>query len=118
VLRPGGRFAVYDVMRTGEGSIPYPMPWADTEATSFVEPVAGYRELLRSAGFTVESETNRRALALQLAAELRERVEKHGPPPFGPQMLMGVGAPERLGNLMATVKAGTVGPVQLIARSA
>jgi ubiquinone/menaquinone biosynthesis C-methylase UbiE len=117
VLKPGGRFAVYDVMRTGDGAIPYPMPWAATEATSFVEPVARYRGLLEAAGFTVESETSRRELALRLAAEMREKAAKDGPPPFGLHILMGPATPERLGNILATVQAGTVSPVQLIARA-
>jgi ubiquinone/menaquinone biosynthesis C-methylase UbiE len=117
VLKPGSGFAVYDVMRTGDGAIPYPMPWAATEATSFVEPVARYRGLLEAAGFTVESETSRRELALRLAAEMREKAAKDGPPPFGLHILMGPATPERLGNILATVQAGTVSPVQLIARA-
>ena len=56
VLRPGGRFVVYDLMRTGDAPLPMPMPWADTEATSFVETPARYRELLAAAGFTVARE--------------------------------------------------------------
>ena len=34
VLRPGGRFAVYDIMRTAPGDLDYPVPWSATAATS------------------------------------------------------------------------------------
>ena len=51
VLRPGGRFVVYDLMRTGDAPLPWPMPWADDASTSFVETPARYRELLEAAGF-------------------------------------------------------------------
>ena len=37
-LRPGGTFAVYDVMRTGPGELAYPVPWAETAATDFSAP--------------------------------------------------------------------------------
>ena len=39
VLEPGGRFAVFDQMRTGDGALPYPMPWAEDRRSSFVETV-------------------------------------------------------------------------------
>jgi SAM-dependent methyltransferase len=28
VLRPGGRFGLYEQVRTDEGDLPYPLPWA------------------------------------------------------------------------------------------
>jgi ubiquinone/menaquinone biosynthesis C-methylase UbiE len=37
VLRPGGFFAIYDVMRVGPGELAFPVPWASQPATSFVE---------------------------------------------------------------------------------
>ena len=30
VLRDGGTFAVYEVMRTGDGDLAFPIPWAET----------------------------------------------------------------------------------------
>ena len=51
VLKAGARFGVYDAMRAGDGEIPYPMPWAETAETSFVETPATYRRLLEAAGF-------------------------------------------------------------------
>ena len=37
VLRPGGFFAIYDVMRLGEGELSFPVPWAAGPGASFVE---------------------------------------------------------------------------------
>ena len=89
VLKPGARFGVYDIMRMAEGELPYPMPWAATPDTSFVEPPETYRRLLAEAGFAIEAEHDRSDLALRLGREMRER---RGPrsfaarpaPPDGP----------------------------------
>lgn len=117
VLKPGALFGVYEVMRAAEGDLPYPMPWAQTSETSFVETPETYRRLLSAAGFKIESEKNRRAFVLDLAREMREKAEKHGMPPLSPQVLMGPAFRERIGNVMATLERGTIAPVQIIARA-
>lgn len=117
VLKPGGRFGVYDVMRTGEGDLPYPMPWAATPETSFVESPETYRRLLGQAGFAIEAEHDRRALALQLGREARERTAARGPSPLGPHLLMGPTAPQRVGNVMAALERGLIAPVEMVARA-
>ncbi len=117
VLRPGARFGVYDIMRLAEDEIPYPMPWAATPETSFVERPETYRRLLSAAGFEIDSEANRRELALRLGREMREKAEKHGAPPLGLHILMGPASQERLGNVMKTLQAGTIAPIEMIARA-
>ena len=116
VLKPGTLFGVYDVMRVGEGDLPYPMPWAQTPETSFVETPETYRRLLTSAGFKIEHEDNWREFVLTLAREMREKTEKSGMPPLGPQVLMGSAFRERLGNVMTALEYGIIAPVQMIAR--
>ena len=117
VVKPGGLFAVYDIMRVADAEISYPMPWADTEATSFVERPETYRSLLRDAGFEVEGEKSRREMALTLAREMREKVEREGPPPLSVQTLMGPQIQERIANVLATLDAGTIAPIQMLARA-
>jgi hypothetical protein len=115
VLRPGAPFGVYEVMRAGEGELPYPMPWAQTGETSFVETSENYRRLLSKAGFRIEGEQDRRALVLDLAREMRAKVEQSGLPPLGPHVLMGPAFRERLGNVMAALERGTIALIQMIA---
>jgi len=50
VLKPGGRFATYDVV-LNNGEPHYPVPWARTPATSFLLTVAATREAIEQAGF-------------------------------------------------------------------
>lgn len=117
VLKPGGMFCVYDVMRAGTGDLPFPMPWAQSSETSFVETPETYRRLLDAAGFTIEREENRRAFVLDLAREMREKIEKNGLPPLNAHILIGPEARVRLGNVTATLERGTIAPVEMIARA-
>lgn len=117
VLKPGALFGVYEVMRPGEGDLPYPMPWAQTPETSFVETPETYRRLLTDGGFKIENEDNWREYVLALAREMREKAEKSGMPPLNQQILLGPTFRERLGNVMATLERGTIAPVQMIARA-
>ncbi|MEZ5832824.1 MAG: methyltransferase domain-containing protein [Dongiaceae bacterium] len=118
VLKQGALFGVYEVMRVGEKSLPYPMPWALTIETSFVETPETYRRLLAAAGFRIEAEVNRREFVLDLAREMRQKIEKSGMPALNQQILMGPTFRERIGNVMSTLEAGTIAPIQMIVRAA
>ncbi|MEZ5239940.1 MAG: class I SAM-dependent methyltransferase [Microthrixaceae bacterium] len=109
VLQPGGLFAVYEQMRIGDGELVFPLPWADDASSSFVESPQSYAELLRAAGFTVESEENRAAAVAAVAAA--------DPAALGPADLFGAGFTERLDNNIVATMTGSLAPVLLIARA-
>jgi len=117
VLKPDALFCVYDVMRAGEGDLRYPMPWAQTTETSFVEAPETYRRLLSAAGFKIEREENRRTFVLDVAREMRAKIERDGLPALNQHVLIGPEAKVRLGNVMATLERGTIAPVEMIARA-
>jgi ubiquinone/menaquinone biosynthesis C-methylase UbiE len=50
VLKPGGKFATFDVVRIG-GEPLYPLPWARTPETSFLLTAAATRQAIEPAGF-------------------------------------------------------------------
>lgn len=116
VLKTGARFGIYDVVRAAEGDLPYPMPWAATAETSFVEPAHVYRRLLAAAGFALENEQDRSGLAIGLGREMREKTAKHGVPPLGLHTLMGPASSQRLANVTGALDRGMIAPVEFIAR--
>jgi ubiquinone/menaquinone biosynthesis C-methylase UbiE len=118
VLVQGGTFAVYDVMRTGDGPLPLPLPWADSDATSFVETPATYHALLAAAGFRVTDERDRSAFVRELTAEMRARIAAEGPPKLGLHVILGPTGAESMGHLFACVDRGLLAPVEIVATAA
>jgi MPBQ/MSBQ methyltransferase len=107
VLAPGARFAVFEQMRTADGDLPYPMPWAVDERSSFVETPADYVAHLEAAGFTVVEVEDRTASTL-------------GPPPVGPVSPVAVFGPafaERVGHNVTATRAGLLGAVLVVAQT-
>jgi ubiquinone/menaquinone biosynthesis C-methylase UbiE len=117
VLKPGARFGLYEAMR-GDGAFGYPLPWADGEATSFVETPATYRRLLEAAGFAVEREVDRSAMVAEIGRQMREHAARGGPPPVGLQILLGPSMSARIANVMQAVESGAIRPTEIIAHAA
>jgi SAM-dependent methyltransferase len=109
VLVPGGRFALYEQMRSGPGEIPYPMPWADDERSSFVETPAQYVEALEAAGFVVESVEDRTASTTGPAAV-------PGPDGLGPGVLFGPTFRRRIENNVTATSRGLLCATEVVAR--
>lgn len=53
VWRTDGMFGVYEVMRTAEGDLCFPVPWASDSSTSFVADIHAYEAALKAAGFEI-----------------------------------------------------------------
>lgn len=114
VLRPGGSFALYEVMRVGPGQVIYPVPWASDPDSSFPEAPEVYRRALEAAGFRVTHERERRAFGLDFFKRQRARAEagKAGPN-LAP--IMGESFKDKIANLVSAMAAGTLAPVELLA---
>jgi cyclopropane fatty-acyl-phospholipid synthase-like methyltransferase len=104
VLAPGGRFGLFEQVRVGAGELPYPMPWAGDERSSFVATVDEYRDALETSGFQVDAVEDRTAVIA--------RTPPTGP---GPGVVFGPEFAERIGNNMAATQAGTLAAVMILA---
>lgn len=105
VLRRGGRFATYDVVEAG-GPPHYPVPWAQTAATSTLLTAAATTAAIEDAGFRPLTVRDDSALARNWAASLRA-----GPPPTGPNLgvVMGPDFAGFAANLGRSLVEGRVG---------
>ena len=115
VLKPGGLFAIYDVMRESDGDFTYPVPWSSAPETNFIAPAETYRAELTAAGFTIEQERSRRDFALTAFAQ--RRAAAGGPPAPGIQIAMGPTAPQKTANMAAMVERGVFAPREIISRA-
>ncbi|MFT4100625.1 MAG: class I SAM-dependent methyltransferase [Burkholderiaceae bacterium] len=117
VLKPGGTFALFDVMRTGDGELSYPVPWAGNPGTSFIVGPAEYRRDLEAAGFEIVSQRDRSGFAGRFFAEAKARAAAEGgPPPLGTHILMKDDAAQKISNVVMGLEGGLIAPVELVAR--
>ena len=116
VVKPGGMFALYDVMRAADAPLIYRVPWAQTAATSFVETPDEYRRALEAAGFDIMSERSRHEFALTFFRRMKARVAQTGPPPLGLHIIMARDAATKVANMIENLERGYIAPVEMIAR--
>lgn len=118
VLKRGGLFGIYDVMRgAGEGDLSFPLPWASSVKTSFVESADSYRKSLQAAGFSASEPHSRRAFALEFFSQMRARTAQGAPPPLGLHLLMGASAPQKVANMIDHLERDLLAPTEIIARA-
>jgi SAM-dependent methyltransferase len=118
VLRPGGVFGVYDIMRQSDDPLVYPVPWATIQDTSTLGTPQDYRKALDDAGFEITTERDRRDFATDFFAGLQKRIgAAGGPPPLGLHTLLGDTAAIKVRNMVDNVTAGRVSPVEMVARN-
>jgi len=110
VLRPGGTLHVYDIMRTGDGDLTFPLPWATDASTSFVASADEYVAAIRAVGLVPSAPLDRISLvtrALEASAET--------PPVVNLAHLMGPEWPAMFSNLRAMLAQGVLTPIEIVA---
>jgi len=117
VLKRGGVFGIFDIMRTSDGDLSFPLPWASSAEASFVATPETYRALLGDAGFAIESGRSRRQFAIEFFDRMRARAAEAGPSPLGLHLVMGSDFPRKTANLRDLVQRGVIAPHEMICRA-
>ena len=111
VLKPGARFAIFDIVRTGDGPLSFPFPWAQQPEASFVASIDDYRHTLQTAGFRIEHQRERKQFAIDFMAKVRA---VPSPPVLSVFLLMGEQAPLMMQNVGAAINTGILEPVEFV----
>jgi ubiquinone/menaquinone biosynthesis C-methylase UbiE len=114
VLKAGARFAIYDLMRSSDAPLAFPVPWAQTPQTSFVASMDDYRHALEAAGFRIAHQRDRRQFAIEFMQRMMAQ-NASGPPALGVHVLMGEQAPLMLKNVNMGIVSGALTPMELVA---
>tara|TARA_X000000368_G_scaffold215151_1_gene169884 strand:- start:125 stop:928 length:804 start_codon:yes stop_codon:yes gene_type:complete len=108
VTKPNGSIVAYDVMRTGNDDLVFPLPWSSTSEYSFVDTVDAYVKAAENAGLELLTIDDHAEMALSFFSNPPSE-----PPPVNLGHLMGTGMPEMVANAGNAIKSGTISPVLL-----
>jgi ubiquinone/menaquinone biosynthesis C-methylase UbiE len=115
ILKPGGKFGVYDVMQLQEGGIDYPVPWAASAKTSSLASPERYQRLLEQSGFTISGMRERSGFAVEFFEAMQKKLaSSQGMPELGLHVLMGADTKQKMANVMQGIRSGVIAPVELL----
>lgn len=117
VLRPGGRWALYEVC-AGEVSPPhFPLPWAGGPQISFLSAPEDFRRMLAQAGFVPGKWQDVSAVAaarLKKAAAARRKRPDSGRAALSLRLLMGAAAGRKSANLVRSLEEGRLRVIRAV----
>jgi len=116
-LRPGGVLALSNLcLGSSGGDLVYPVPWAETAATSFLATPEDMERDLRAAGFAVASFRDTSPDILPAQRRNRERLEREGLPVLGTHLILGQRLLGMQVNSSRNLEAGLVATIEALVR--
>jgi ubiquinone/menaquinone biosynthesis C-methylase UbiE len=82
VLKPGGRFGIYDILQGEGGEVLYPVPWAREPSISHLATPDEMQALLSAAGFKILSVTDSTEEGQRWFETMAERMKGGAAPPL------------------------------------
>lgn len=98
VLKTGGKFLYYDIFKSSDNDINYPMPWASRQDLSHLINIAELEKILNSIGFNSFSKKNQTDAGLVSIKQMLSHIKEFGPPIMGLNVLMGKDTKQKILN--------------------
>lgn len=113
VLKPGGRFLIYDVMR-GKGPAPaLPAPWAQDQSQSYLETPDSIERMLVEAGFSIDTVEDSSRDSLAWFEATQRATEGTAPPILSIQTIMGPDFPKMVANQLTNLREDRIRTVAM-----
>ena len=115
-LKPGGMLALSNLCIGRAGAVVYPVPWAETPATSFLATPEEMERDLRATGFEIVMFRDTSADILPANRRNRERLERDGLPALGTHLILGDRLRQMQINSSRNLEEGRVATIEALAR--
>ncbi|HXC12866.1 MAG TPA: methyltransferase domain-containing protein [Stellaceae bacterium] len=116
VLRPGGMLGISLVGPGPVGEPYYPLPWATTQASSFLATPDQIRTELQAGGFEILSLHDTTVATIETFSPILKRLETEGLPPLGEHVVTGENAREWRINAMRSLGDRRTSMIEVLAR--
>lgn len=117
ILKPGGAFAVYDVLQGEGGDVQFPVPWARRPEISHLATPDQMRALLTEAGFIILSETDSTEESESWFQSMATRMQKEGAPAVTLGTFLGNDYPEMVRKQVRNLAERRIRTVTFICRA-
>lgn len=114
VLKPGGIFAVYDVLQGEGGEVLYPVPWARDPSISHLATPDAMKSLLSDAGFKLLDIQDSSDESQSFFEKMTAQMAKTGVPPVIWQLFLGDDFPAMARNQVRNVTERRIRTVSYI----
>ena len=116
VLKPGGKLILWEICKTEESDLTYPVPWAEDESFSFLIPMAQMVALVEAAGFSLLQVDDATAEAAEwVHARLAPKPDRRPRLPRPDLDLVLSNFRQKRANLSKNLLRGAVGVLRLVA---
>jgi len=119
VLRPGGHFAMYDILAGPVSPVYYPVPWAREPSISFLATPDQLRELLQGAGLEIITWRDTSEIGQAWFRDLAAKMQQQGgSPALGFHILLGPDFRQMAQNQVRNLNEDRIVLIECIAKKA
>lgn len=113
-VKPGGIFAIYDILQGEGGEVLYPVPWAREPSISHLATLDEMKSLLAGAGFNVRDVYDSTEESQRFFERMAARITKTGAPPVAWRLFLGDDFPVMVENQARNVAERRIRTVSFI----